>query len=54
MLAHPYGLANAITTYQEALRDRYANQIGYIHLLSRPNLPEADQFAPTVNMVHIC
>lgn len=44
---------NAAAIYQEALRDRYADQIGYIQPLSEPDLPKADQFVPTVNMVHI-
>ena len=37
--ALPFGLANTATTYQDALRGKFADQL-------------ADQFPPTVNMLH--
>lgn len=35
------------------MRDCFADQIGHVHRLTKPDLPKADQFAPIVNMVHI-
>ena len=52
-MAHPYELANAAASYQEALHDLYAYQIGNIHSLTELVLPSADQFAPAINMVQI-
>lgn len=51
VVAHPFGLVNAATVYQEAMRDCYADQIGHIYPLTEPDLPKADQFAPTINKV---
>ena len=53
MMAHPYGLANAAASYQEALHDLYADQICDIHSLTELILPSVDQFAPAINMVQI-
>ena len=52
-MAHPYGVANIAASYQEALHDLYADQIGNIHPLTELVMPSADQFAPAVNMVQI-
>ena len=43
--ALPFGLANTAATYQDALRGKFADQVGDIH-------PLADQLPPTVNMLH--
>jgi hypothetical protein len=40
--AQPFGLVNMATVYQEAMRDRYADQIGHIHMLSELDPPRAD------------
>lgn len=53
MVAHPFGITNTTTVYQEAMQDRFADQIDHIYKLTKPDLPKADQFAPAVNMVHI-
>ena len=49
VMALPFGLANTAATYQDALRGKFADQVGDIH-------PLADQFADqlpsTVNMLH--
>ena len=39
LAALPFGLANVAATYQDALRDKFADQV-------------ADQLPPTVNMLH--
>ena len=44
--ALPFGLTNVITTYPDALRGKFADQVGDIH-------PLADQLSPTINMLHV-
>ena len=48
--ALPFGFTNAATTYQDALRGKFADQVGDIHPLADQI---ADQPPPTVNMLHI-
>ena len=49
-MALPFGLTNVAATYQDALRGKFADQVGDAH-------PLVDQLAvqppPTVNMLHI-
>ena len=49
-MALPFRLTNIAATYQDALRGKFADQVGDAH-------PLADQFAvqplPVVNMLHI-
>ena len=49
-MALPFGLANTAATFQDALRGKFANQMGDSH-------PFADQFAnqppPVINMLHV-
>lgn len=40
--AQPFGLVNMAAIYQEAMRDRYADQIGHIHTLAELDPPRAD------------
>jgi hypothetical protein len=54
MIVRPFGLTNSVAVHQNAMQQLFADQIGHIHGLTEPNLPKADQFAPTVNMVQIC
>ena len=44
--ALPFGLTSVAATYQDALRGKFADQVGDIH-------PITDQLSPTVNMLHI-
>jgi hypothetical protein len=53
VMAHPFELANTTTIYQEAIRDRYTDQIGHNHALIELDLPKANQYAPAINIVHI-
>ena len=48
-MALPFGLTNTATTYQDALRGKFADQVGYIHPLADQI---ADQRPPTVNMLY--
>ena len=50
-MAHPFGLVNAATVYQEVMQDHYAYLIGHIHPLTELDLPKADQFVLAINMV---
>ena len=51
MLAHlPFRLTSVATTYQDALRGKFADQVGDIYPLADQIV---DQFSPTVNMLHI-
>ena len=49
-MALPFGLANAAATFQDALRGKFADQVGDAH-------PLTDQFAdqppPAINMLHV-
>ena len=49
-MAPPFGLTSIVTAYQDALRGKFANQVGDVH-------PPADQIAnqpsPPVNMLHV-
>ena len=49
-MALPFGLTNVATTYQDALRGKFADQVGDVH-------PLADQIADqpplAVNMLHV-
>ena len=42
----PFGLTSAATAYQDALRGKFADQVGDIH-------PLVDQLLSTVNMLHL-
>ena len=46
VMALPFRLSNVATTYQDALRDKFADQVGDVH-------PLADQPPPAVNMLHV-
>ena len=45
----PFGLANTAATYQDALRGKFADQVGDIHPLADQVV---DRLPPTVNMLH--
>ena len=48
--ALPFGLTSVAAAYQDALRGKFADQVGYIH----PLIDQiADQLSPTVNMLHV-
>ena len=49
-MALPFGLTSIVATYQDALRDKFADQVGDILPLTDQM---ADQLSPTVNMLHI-
>ena len=49
-MALPFGLTSVAATYQDALRGKFADQVGDIHPLADQI---ADQLSPTVNMLHI-
>jgi hypothetical protein len=51
MTAHPFGLTNVATIYQNATQDCFTNQIGCGHDLPRSDLPKVDQVLLVVNMV---
>ena len=48
--ALPFGLTNVAATYQDALRGKFADQVGAIHPLAEQI---TDQVLPTINMLHI-
>ena len=48
-MALPFGLANTAATYQDAMRGKFADQVGGIHPLADQI---ADQLPPMVNMLH--
>ena len=50
VVALPFGLANAATTFQDALRGKFADQVGDVHSLADQI---ADQPPPVVNMLHV-
>ena len=49
-MALPFGFTNAATAYQDALRDRFADQVGDVHPLADQI---ADQPPPAINMLHV-
>ena len=49
-MALPFGLANTAATFQDALRGKFADQVGDVHSLADQI---ADQPPPIVNMLHI-
>ena len=49
-MALPFGFTNVATTYQDALRGKFADQVGDV----QPHANQiADQPPPTVNMLHV-
>ena len=46
----PFRLTNVAATYQEALRGKFANQVGDVHPLADQI---ADQLPSAVNMLHV-
>ena len=48
--ALPFGLTSVTTAYQDALRGKFADQVGDIHPLTDPI---TDQLPPAVNRLHI-
>ena len=48
--ALPFGLTSVTTTYQEALRGKFADQVGDVHPLADQI---TNQLPPIVNMLHI-
>ena len=54
VVALPFGIANAAATFQDALRGKFADQVGDIHPLADQIIDKlADQPPPTVNMLHV-
>ena len=51
--AHPFGLTNAASIYQNIMQDRLVDQVQRGYDLPRSDLPKVNQVAPTVNMVQI-
>ena len=49
-MALPFGLTNVAATYQDALRGKFADQVGDIHRLADQI---ADQLLSAVNMLHV-
>ena len=49
-MALPFGLSNAIAAYRDALRGKFADQVGDVHPLADQI---ADQLLPAVNMLHV-
>ena len=49
-MALPFGLTNVTTTYQDALRGKFADQMGDVYPLA---VQIAGQLSPTVNMLHV-
>ena len=49
-MALPFGLTSVAATYQDALRGKFADQVGDVHPL---NDQITDQPQPAVNMLHI-
>ena len=49
-MALPFGLTGITATYHDALRGKFADQVGDIYPLADPI---ADQLSPTVNMLQI-
>ena len=48
--ALPFGLTNVAATYQDALRGKFADQVGDVHPLADQI---ADQLPPAVKMLHV-
>ena len=48
--ALPFGLTNIVVTFQDALRGKFADQVGDVHPLADQI---ADQPPPAVNMIHV-
>ena len=46
----PFGLTNIAVTYQDALRGKFADQVGDVHPLADQI---ADQLLPVVNMLQV-
>ena len=46
VVALPFRLTNIAVTYQDALRGKFADQVGDVH-------PPADQVSPAVNVFHV-
>ena len=46
----PFGLTNVAATYQNALRGKFADQVGDVHPLSDQI---TDQPLPAINMLHV-
>ena len=42
----PFGFTNIAATYKDALRGKFADQVGDVH-------PLADQLPPAINMLHV-
>ena len=49
-MALPFGLISIVATYQDALRGKFADQVGDIYPLADQIV---DQLSPTVNMLQI-
>ena len=49
-MALPFGLTSVATSYKDALKGKFADQVGDIYPLADQI---ADQLSPTVNMLHI-
>ena len=49
-MALPFGLSGIATTYQHALRGKFADQVGDVHPLADQI---ADQLPPAINMLHV-
>ena len=48
-MALPFGITNTAATYQDALRGKFADQVGDVYPLTDQI---ADQLPPMVNMLH--
>jgi len=49
-MALPFGFTNVAATYQEDLRGKFVDQVGYVYPLADQI---ADQLPPPVNMLHV-
>ena len=49
-MALPFGFTNAAAAYQDALRGKFADQVGDVHPLADQI---ANQLPPAVNMLHV-
>ena len=49
-MALPFGLTSVTTCYKDALKGKFADQVGDIYPLADQI---ADQLSPTINMLHI-